>query len=124
MAKRVTLEGLPAAIHEILAEYGNETITAVQDATKAVAEAGAKAVNSQAGVFGGSGKYKKSWTSKVTNTRFGAEASIYSEVPGLPHLLEKGHALMGGGRAPGKVHIKPVEDEINRNYEHEIEVKL
>ena len=32
-------------------------------------------------------------------------------MPGLPHLMEKGHAIVGGGRSHAFVHIAPAADE-------------
>lgn len=37
-------------------------------------------------------------------------ATVYSTVPGLPHLLEKGHALINGGRAPARPHVAPAAE--------------
>lgn len=121
---RVTLESLPDAIAEVLEQYNEDTIRATHEAVKKVAVNGAKAINSSAsGAVGGS-KYKRSWTSKSENSRVGASAVIYSKIPGLPHLLEHGHANRDGSRTPGRVHIAPVVDTINESLINEIEVKL
>ena len=45
---------------------------------------------------------------------------LYATVPGLPHLLEYGHAKRGGGRVPGRAHIKPVEDKITKDFERKV----
>ena len=58
------------------------------------------------------------------NTRLGAEAVIYSRIPGLPHLLEHGHATRNGGRKGQRVHISPVTDKINESLIREFEVTL
>lgn len=124
MARRVTLNNLGDAIEEILDEFEDGTIRATHEIVKKVAADGARAINSQAaGAVGGS-KYKRSWTSKTDNTRLGASAVIYSKLPGLPHLLEHGHATRNGGRTAARVHIAPVVEKINQSLIHDIEVKL
>jgi len=121
---RVTLESLPDAIEQVLNEYEDRTVRATHEIVQKVAKDGAKAINSSAaGVVGGR-KYKSSWTSKSMNTRLGAEAVIYSKMPGLPHLLEHGHAKRNGGRTESKVHIAPVADEISTSLIREFEVNL
>lgn len=116
------IDRLDAAIKKILSEY-EETITMdVDAATKKVARAGAKAVSASArATFGGSGKYANGWTSETEKKRWSSTGVIYNAAaPGLAHLLENGHAKVGGGRVEGRPHIAPVEEEINKEYEEAV----
>ena len=124
MARRVTLNNLGDAIADVLEEFEDGTIRGLHQVVKKVAADGARAINSSAaGAVGGS-KYKSSWTSKTDNSRLGASAVIYSKLPGLPHLLEHGHATRNGGRTAARVHIAPVVEKINQSLIKDIEVKL
>ena len=77
--------------------------------------------NASKSAFNGN-KYWKSWTSKVTKEKTGDYSVVlYSKMPGLPHLLEYGHALRQGGRTEGRTHIKPVEETLIEEYEKGIE---
>jgi len=119
MAKRVDLE---AEIGKILTEYGADVANDVKEVTKKVTKAGVKAVKSNAkGDFGGTGAYAKGWTSQVETDHYSAQGIIYNkDLPGLPHLLEHGHAKRGGGRVQGKIHIQPVEQELIKSFEEAI----
>lgn len=122
MAKRLRgVDGLSAEIEKILDDYKDQINDGVQDAVEAATKAGAKAVKQEAqSKFKGT-KYASGWTSKVEKDRLGAHGVIYNKsVPGLPHLLEHGHANRGGGRTPGRVHIKPVEDMITKEFEQKV----
>lgn len=63
------------------------------------------------------GKYAKGWKVK----RYGHRFIIHNENYRLPHLLEYGHAKVGGGRVEGIPHIKPVEDELVRKFTKAVE---
>ena len=125
MATRSTVYTLAADIQKILDEYEEDVQNLSKEAVKKIGQKGVEALKSSSGVFGGTGKYASGWSSKVEETRMGARATLYnSKVPGLPHLLEYGHAMRGGGRVSGKVHIKPVEDELINAFEQELEREL
>ena len=119
MARTVDLE---KEIAKILTEYGDEVADHVKEATKKVAKVGANAVKANAqGDFGGTGRYAKGWTSQIEENHYSAQGIIYNkDLPGLPHLLEKGHAKRGGGRVEGVVHIEPVEKQVIEEFENSI----
>lgn len=120
-SRKITADNLGEAIAEILEEYGDEVQKDMDDVVKNVGKAGVKAIKSASGVFGGTGKYRNGWTSQTDTERYGSTVTIYNRTPGLPHLLENGHAKRGGGRVPGKTHIATVEQELIKQFEEQIE---
>lgn len=67
------------------------------------------------------GAYRKGWRKKKEGNGF----VVHNTKGQLTHLLEKGHAKVGGGRVPAQVHILPVEqyviDELPRRIERAIQ---
>ena len=127
MSRTVTVDQLSTAVAEVLEEYGDKVKENLDDIVLDVSKQGVKAVKSNArgAVRKGTGEYFSGWTSRVESGRFSAQGTIYnSTVPGLPHLLEHGHALRQGGRAPGRVHIAPVNDAIAREFKAQVMSKL
>lgn len=113
MARATPIDKLESAIDKILTSYGDDVQKNVDEATVKVGRAGASALRSESKkTFGGTGKYAKGWKAKTEQSRLGTTAIIYNTNPGLPHLLENGHAKRGGGRVPGRKHIAPVEEKI------------
>lgn len=127
MAKKSTVDTLADDIEKILEEYQGDVELLNKTAVKAIAQKGKQALqNSSKSNFGGTGKYASGWSARVEDQgRAFARATLYNaKLPGLPHLLEHGHAKRGGGRVDGKVHIKPVEDEMKKAFTEELETKL
>lgn len=122
MAKKIPIDQLQSELHKILEEYGEDVANGTREAVAKIARKGAQAVRSNSsGSFGGSGKYAGGWTYQSEYRRLGSVATIYNKTPGLPHLLENGHAKRGGGRVSGRTHIAPVETEIITEYERAIQ---
>lgn len=129
--RRVGADGLAAAVNAILEEYGESVKENVDLVVKEVAKAGVKALRAESrGAVGGTGKYASGWTSKVETGRMSTQGVLYnSKVPGLPHLLEHGHATRNGtGRVfnptPAYPHIEKVEQELIREFETKVMSKL
>ena len=123
---RTPIERLDTAINKILTDYAEEVAQNVDEVTVKVAQAGATALRaSSRQTFGGSGRYAGGWTTTVQRDRSGVSAVIHNAAaPGLPHLLEHGHANRGGGRTPGRSHIAPVEDAVVNAFQEEVASKL
>ena len=115
MAKTIDLA---AEINKILEDYGDNVTDNIKEVTKKVTQQGAKAVKANAkNSFKGTGQYAKGWSVKMEEDYFSATGIIYNKTPGLPHLLEHGHANRGGGRTPGRVHIGNAEDTLVKEFE-------
>lgn len=115
MAKKVGIDGLGEAIQEILLEYGDSVHAYTGEIIQEVTKKGTKAVKQEARAnFGGTGEYASGWTSKYENDgRLSKQGIIYNaKVPGLPHLLEHGHAKRNGGRVSGRIHIEPIQEMV------------
>lgn len=130
MAKKVPLDGLADAIQDIMDEYADSVYAGQQKAVEYAANKGVQQLKANSGTFGGTGKYKGGWKKKVEKTNVSASATLYNAAaPGLPHLLEHGHAKVVGGRrfpdpVKGKVHIQPVQDELNETLMKQIKVEI
>lgn len=113
---------LAEAIKEALTEYIGVTEEAVR---KGVAETSKKALSelqnahpSGSGKYGSWDDYNQGWTIMQTKNdkRRHISATIHNKDHyQLTHLLEKGHALRGGGRAQAFEHIGPVAEWVDEN---------
>ena len=126
MSRKVPIDKLTDEVDKILKEYGENVQQNLGDIVKQMAKKGAQTLRSQSrGTFGGTGAYAKGWTSTAQTGRVSAQGTIYNEdLPGLPHLLEHGHANRNGGRTPGRVHIATVEDALIKEFEQKVKAKL
>ena len=121
--EKVSVDGLADAVMKGLEEYAK---LATDDMKKSVKDAGKfckEEVSANAPVR--TGRYAKSWKSKVTGESSNAlTVTVYSSVPGLPHLLEHGHAKRGGGRVRAIPHIAPAEEAAEEKLIKDIEKAL
>lgn len=129
MAKvKVTADSLSDAIADIISDYADEIGENLQEITEKIGKKGAEALKNESmqkfGTTGGN-KYAKGWKATTQKQRLEKKAIIYNQnVPGLPHLLEHGHAKRGGGRTAGVPHISTVESKLIEEFEREVESRL
>lgn len=130
MAK-ITLDSFADEVSKALKEYADDVSENVESVTKEVTKKGAQLLrNESLSKFANSkrlkkGRYGTGWSYKVERSRVGVSGIIYnSKYPGLPHLLENGHAKRGGGFLPGTPHIAPVEEQLVKLYEEEVASKI
>lgn len=119
MATKTPIDKLTENIRKVLNEYEDAVVKDVGQLAKDFAKKGAQAIRNEARShgWGENTDYDKGWTTRFESGRLSSQGIIYnSKVPGLPHLLEHGHALRNGGRSKGVAHIAPVEDKISEEF--------
>lgn len=114
-------------IAKILDDYSDEVAKVVQQAEQAAGRATVRELKALAPQD--RGKYARSFATKKEGSGRDATVIVYSKMPGMPHLLENGHAVsnqygMAGGRVNGKKHWAPAERVGNEKFEQEIRNKL
>ena len=114
--RKIPVDQLPQAIKDILDQYENDLDITIDDVIRRVADKGAQALRqSSLSVIGG--RYSRGWGYSLEIGRLQKTATIWhKETPGLPHLLENGHAKVTGGRVPGRPHIAPVAEIIEQDF--------
>lgn len=129
--KKVSVDDLAKEITKTMKDFEGATEEAIDKAINETSKSAlAKLKNahpSGSGKYGSWNEYNASWTVKMTKTdkRYHKKATIHNvKHYRLTHLLEKGHALVSGGRTRAFPHIAPVaeqaEDELLENIKKEI----
>lgn len=118
---KTKVDEIDKAVDDILDDFYGVCVTDLQEAAVAAGKSSAKELKRTSP----GEKYPKGWTSKAQNTRTGASVVVYNKDRYmLAHLLEYGHPKINGGRVPGTVHIKPVEEKAMQTFEDEIRKRI
>lgn len=116
----VDIGDLSKEITQALSEYTTEVEEGLEEAKLESAKQTVKNIkqNVESAGFVLTGDYKKGWTKKKTRNGY----VVYNRTDyQLTHLLEYGHAKRGGGRVPGKPHIRPAEEQMIEDYTNAVE---
>ena len=107
----ININQLADEINKQLRQYADGVGEEVEKVAQKVAKDGVKTLKLRSPKLTGS--YAKGWRAKkVDGVWVVHNATDYQ----LTHLLEKGHAKVGGGRVAARVHIKPVEEQMIDEY--------
>lgn len=107
---------LSAGLDQLLGDIAPEVGAEMERAVPRVARKGAKAVREEAashwsGEVGS--RYSAGFSSRTTKNGPETSAEIGNrDVPGLVHLLEKGHNTLTGRRVAGTPHLAPVFERV------------
>ena len=122
--KKISADQFSRSIEEILGPIEPAIARQMPQALSASLQLGKRHVVANAsGLFGGTGRYLSGWSARRDPMPGGEwEGHIYNkDLPGLPHLLEKGHAKVGGGRVQGREHIAPAAKDTFEDFGRRVE---
>ena len=118
----ISIDQLAAEIAKGLAEYSQDVVEKVNVSSEKVGKAAVKRLKQTSPKR--YGNYAKSWAMK-TEPEVGQphKRIVHVKAPHyrLTHLLEHGHAKVGGGRVEGIPHVRPAEEEVIREFTREVE---
>lgn len=118
MATKTSVDNLAKEIEKALDEFVGVTEEACEKGVRETAKDAVSELRSAhpsgSGQYGSWDEYNGSWKVMQTKTdkRYHRKATIHNENHyQLTHLLEKGHALVQGGRTRAFPHIAPVAEK-------------
>ena len=106
MADMIKVDDLAGEIVLAVRTYTEEVGAAIEEAVKETAQTLAADLRETSPKD--TGEYAKGWTARKEGP--GRYVVYNKKKPQLTHLLEHGHAKVGGGRVEGRPHIKPAEE--------------
>lgn len=125
---KANIDNLASEVMKELMEFKDLTEEEFEQIAKEVAKEGTKKLKSTSPKGRGSrkGHYADGWGVSYFRKGNGKFQFVVhnKKKPGLTHLLENGHALNIGERARAIVHIKPVEEWCNEEFERRVEMRL
>lgn len=120
--KFISPDELGVEIANIISEYTEDVASAVEEEVDDTAKKVKDDVQKSGAWKDISGKYRKGWAIKKEDRKGETVRIIYNKnKPGLPHLLELGHAKRGGGRVAARPHMQPAYDKHVPQMERNIE---
>lgn len=113
MNKNIKIENLSDEIKKTLEVYSEDVQKGVNEKLPQIGKDTVKVLKSTSPVK--TGQYAKGWRSQVETERLSTKVTVYNKTDyQLTHLLEKGHALVNGGRTSAQPHIKPAQDKAEK----------
>lgn len=112
----ININQLADEINKQLREYADGVGEEMEKVAQKVAKDGVKTLKLRSPQLYGA--YAKGWRAKKVNGVWVVHNATNYQ---LTHLLEKGHAKVGGGRVSARVHIKPVEEQMIDDYVQGVE---
>lgn len=128
MSQTINIGQLSAEVEKMLKEYSNDITMQTTEIAETVANEAQKKLKASSPVGRGknAGRYAKGWSVQTEKSNLGTSFTVHNKTDyQLTHLLERGHAVVVGGRKLGKttrpqVHIEPVEQWANEEFEKRI----
>lgn len=113
-------------INDILAGYGDDIQTLIQDEVVKIAKEGVKTLRATSPknkrATANRGRYAKGWSIKKQVKVGSVHCVIHNKKDyQLTHLLEKSHLKRNGGKTKPIVHIAPVEEQCISEYIKNVE---
>lgn len=118
----VKVDDLANAVVKALADYSQDVTDELKKEVKDAAKLCKNEIKKNAPKD--TGKYAKSWKAqKVFEDVDEIRMVIHSPKEyRLAHLLEYGHAKVGGGRVEGHAHIRPAEEEAEKMLDKRVKI--
>lgn len=122
MARVIGPDAFERTMAEILGGIPKGVDGELPSAVSGASRLGRRRIRENLAAFSGwgmrTGRYAAGWAYRRKRTGDGWQGVVYNrDVPGLAHLLEKGHAKVGGGRVAGREHIAPAAEDAFDEFE-------
>lgn len=118
------MDGLAAAITDVLEEFQEETMQDVKTSVEDAAKFCVRELQENSPEL--TGDYAKGWRKKTAyESATDIRVDVYNKTDyQLTHLLEDGHAKVSGGTVPGTPHIGPAAEKASEKLEKDVLIKV